>query len=337
MTIRVELLGRADDPLDPTPGRVMLAHAEHTLAELADAIDTAFGRWDLTPVHEFDIEGRRLLPGGDPEDPDVEDSEDVTLGDVALEVGTTFAYCFDLGERWDHDCRVEELDVEPDEETNEPVPVWGWGWLPDQYGRDSDEDDDDDDVFDDEESDTEVDFSTVAEAVPGWAVDPPADDLAAAAARLRTEAQLGLPPYDLLLGAAGLDSTTLPDDDAALWTRAAAGTIQPRVTSAVDGGAEGVWSTLEAADWAGLIIGLVRGDIGQSTEPEALAHLIAACPDVETDPLFGEDREAVVEALETVADWWQALGAVGEDRRLTALGRWGLPLALRQAWSEPAL
>lgn len=90
---------------------------------------------------------------------------------------------------------------------------------------------------------------------------------------------------------------------------------------------------MEAADWAGLIIGLVRGDVGQSAEPEVLAHLIESCPDIETDPLFGEDREAVIEALDTVVSWWQALDAVDEDRRLTALGRWGLPLALEAAWA----
>jgi hypothetical protein len=31
---------------------------------------------------------------------------------------------------------------------------------------------------------------------------------------------------------------------------------------------------------------------------------------------------------------WSVLGAIDEDDRLTALGWWGLPEAMRRAWSE---
>ena len=64
ITIRVELLGRpGEDTAPAAPGRVLLAHARTRSADLADAIDTAFGRWDLTPLHEFSLGARRLLRG----------------------------------------------------------------------------------------------------------------------------------------------------------------------------------------------------------------------------------------------------------------------------------
>ena len=347
MTIRFELLGRNGDPLPVPPGRVLLAHPDHVLGELADAVDSAFGRWDLTPVSEFTIDGRRAVPGGDDDDPEALDSDTCRLGDLGWEVGSHFSYTFDLGEGWEHECRVEEVGVEAGVEADQPdlpVPVFGWGVIPDQYGRDAEDDegddeDEDDDFLDDDEyvdssepGDT-IDFDLVADALPEWELAPPAEQLQVVAARLRTEATLGLPPYDVLFDASDLEPGNLPADDAVLWTRLAGSVIQPQTSVPQDPAAEAVWTTLEAADWAGLIIGLVRGDVGQSAEPEALAHLIATVPDVATDPLVGEDREAVIDALDTVAGWWQALGIVDDERRLTALGRWGLPLALETAWA----
>lgn len=341
MTIRVELTSRQGEPLVSPPGRILLAHPDHLFADLAEAIDNAFGRWDVTPLHEFAVDGRRVLPGGDPDDDEAEDSESLTLGEMDLETGDQFSYVFDLGEGWEHDCRVEETGVDPAdgiEGTDVPVPVFGWGSIPDQYGRTTDDDPDLDGEFEadepdrnEEPGDDDIDFGIVESAVPGWRVAAPAADLEAAAARLRTESEVGLPPYDVLLAAAGFPAGDLPADDE-LWVGVAAGVIQPVTAAAGDPGAEAVWATMEAADWAGLIIGLVRGDIGQSTEPEVLAHLIASCPDVETEPLLGDDLEAVLEALDTIVAWWQALGAVDDDRRLTALGRWGLPLSLAAAW-----
>lgn len=319
----------------------MLARADHVFADLADAVNSAFGRWDLTPLHEFTVDGRRLLPGGDADDAEAEDSEEITLGETTIGEGASFTYVFDLGEGWDHDCRVEQTDIDAETaETDGPVAVFGWGSVPDQYGRDAE---DDDPVADDDfgvpqgdvaAPDDEVDFLTVSTAVPAWEVDVPTDDLASAAKRLRTEAQVGLPPFDALFEAAGLRGAELPPDDDDLWICLAAGTIQPQAPDALDADAEAVWTTLEPADWAGMLIGLLRGGVGQSAEPEALAHLISSSTDVHTEPVLGEDREAVLEALGALVGWWQALGAVDGDRRFSALGRWGLPHALRVAWTD---
>lgn len=343
MTIRIELTGRPDELLDPAPGRVLLCHPDHTFADVADAIDSAFGRWDVTPLHEFTVGDHRLLPGGDEDDPEAADSEAVTLGEADLQLGSGFLYVFDLGEGWEHSCRVEEVGVEATG-LDGPAAVFGWGSIPDQYGRLTEDDDDFDEADepaegvisedgDRAEPADEIDFEVVSAAVPDWSVPIPTDELAEAAARVRTEAQLGLSPVDVLLDAAGFNGSGVPVDDAQLWTCLAAAGIQPLTPRTADPSAEAVWTTMEAADWAGLIIGLVRCDVGQSAEPEALAHLIASSVDVETEPLVGEDRDAVLEALETVVGWWQALGAVDGDRRLTGLGRWGLPRALELAWA----
>lgn len=48
-----------------------------------------------------------------------------------------------LGEDWDHHCEILLEKVDPLEEYGarpaQPVPVMGWGWIPDQYGREGDD------------------------------------------------------------------------------------------------------------------------------------------------------------------------------------------------------
>lgn len=138
LAIRVELThGRGID-LDPPPGRVFLVAPRHTFGYLAEAIDLAFARWDLGHLHVFELEdGRRIGPP----DPELE-FEDETVVKVASHVrpGSRFRYVFDFGDDWTHDCSVEDL-VGPleayGEEPLRPVPIFGWGSIPDQYGRTS--------------------------------------------------------------------------------------------------------------------------------------------------------------------------------------------------------
>ena len=62
-----------------------------------------------------------------------------------LRPGEQFAYTFDLGDNWQHLCTVAPqradqlgtLGINPDK----PLPCWGWGDIPDQYGRRWDGDD----------------------------------------------------------------------------------------------------------------------------------------------------------------------------------------------------
>ena len=64
--IRVALVSGSDFQPDHPPGRRMLVSPDHTLAELAEAIDVDFARWDHSHLHLFDFgDGGTYMPGGD--------------------------------------------------------------------------------------------------------------------------------------------------------------------------------------------------------------------------------------------------------------------------------
>jgi hypothetical protein len=118
----------------------------HTFADLATAVDQAFARWDLSHVHLFEFPDGKLLGEASREwDQDVLDESSLTVAST-VGVGDHFDYVFDLGDDWRHACEVEATDVDPTEAygavPRAPVPIWGWGWIPDQYGRRSSDDDD---------------------------------------------------------------------------------------------------------------------------------------------------------------------------------------------------
>jgi hypothetical protein len=141
LRIRVDLLGGLGMDCDPSPGRIFLVGPAHTFEQLAEAIDVAFARWDRSHLHVFELaDGRRV---GFPDD-----AFDLDMGlldhawlKVAREVkpGGEFTYVFDLGDDWRHRCTVLEDKADPVEEYGTaprmPAPIWGWGTIPDQYGR----------------------------------------------------------------------------------------------------------------------------------------------------------------------------------------------------------
>ena len=61
-----------------------------------------------------------------------------------LKPGERFAYEFDFGDGWLHVCTVGDQRIDPEEELGivpaSPMPYWGWGVIPDQYGRGWDDD-----------------------------------------------------------------------------------------------------------------------------------------------------------------------------------------------------
>jgi hypothetical protein len=146
LSIQVELVhGRGED-FWPRPGRVFAADPDQTFQQLASAIDDAFARWDRAHLHEFTLDdGRRVgLPNEDDDDPgsllDELRAELVLLGP-----GTQFAYVFDFGDSWDHLCTIGDQPVDPlnvlGEIPDRPLAFWGWGTMPDQYGRRWEDDD----------------------------------------------------------------------------------------------------------------------------------------------------------------------------------------------------
>lgn len=148
MVLRVVLRGQGGDTLAEPPGRDLLVSSAHTFTEIARAIDRAFARWDISHLHEFQLpDGRRIAAADDEglEEGDLDEAVE-TLGSMNVAIGSSFDYVFDLGAEWDHECTLLRDRVDPLEEIGivpgEIVPIFGWGTIPDQYGRvapDSDE------------------------------------------------------------------------------------------------------------------------------------------------------------------------------------------------------
>jgi hypothetical protein len=141
LVINVELVsggGRGD--FWPRPGRTFIASRTHTFEQLAEAIDDAFGRWDLAHLHEFTLADGICIGTPDPDWDEgrvIVDSRRTKLSRLAA--GEQFAYVFDLGDYWAHLCTVGPERADPVEAYGiippRPAAIFGWGDLPDQYGR----------------------------------------------------------------------------------------------------------------------------------------------------------------------------------------------------------
>lgn len=146
LSIRVDLVSGRGSDMWPRPGRIFAAARTHTFAQLARAIDLAFARWDLAHMHMFTLaDGTEITPlvqwDGDAPDGSVDDSLKLSC----LAGGDQFAYVFDFGDDWAHLCTVEAERIDPLDTVGitppTPTAYWGWGNLPDQYGRRFDSDD----------------------------------------------------------------------------------------------------------------------------------------------------------------------------------------------------
>lgn len=147
LSIRVDLVEGRGEHIWPRPGRILAAARTHTFEELAGAIDDSFGRWDRSHLQEFTLADRTRLSVPDPdwkiEGEVTEDYRRVRLS--RLRPGEQFVYVFDLGDDWAHLCTVGPERVDPVATLgifpDKPLPYWGWGDIPDQYGRRWDGDD----------------------------------------------------------------------------------------------------------------------------------------------------------------------------------------------------
>lgn len=144
----VELLGGRGTELWPWPGRVFAVGPSHTFLQFADAINDAFARWDRSHLSMFTLADGRMIT-----DDDTGAELTTSIGgpitvpiDIAgakvaqlVEPGAEFQFTFDLGDNWTHRCVVAEEKVDPLEvlglRPTAPLPYWGWGSIPDQYGR----------------------------------------------------------------------------------------------------------------------------------------------------------------------------------------------------------
>jgi Plasmid pRiA4b ORF-3-like protein len=146
LSVRVELVEGRGERFWPRPGRLLAAARSHTFAQLATAIDDAFARWDRAHLHEFTLADRRRIGRPDPEFGTAEEVRDDRRTTLArLRAAEQFVYVFDFGDDWTHLCTVGDRRVDPLEALGflpeGPLPFFGWGELPDQYGRRWDGDD----------------------------------------------------------------------------------------------------------------------------------------------------------------------------------------------------
>jgi hypothetical protein len=136
--IRVELLSGNGEKFDPPPGWDILASPHHTFRQLADVINTCFARWDLGHLYVFRMQDGTEI--GIPDD-ELEYRDSARSKIATRREGEVFEYefDFDFGDGWTHRCTVLEVDVTPEDHygvrPKGPVATWGWGTMPDQYGR----------------------------------------------------------------------------------------------------------------------------------------------------------------------------------------------------------
>ncbi|MEZ5084809.1 MAG: hypothetical protein R2722_00665 [Tessaracoccus sp.] len=121
---------------------------------MAQAINTAFARWDHAHLSVFTLADGRVIT----DDETAAEMVAAPLGTIpdtleisaaivtqTVEPDVEFRYVFDLGDNWTHRCIIEAETVDPVEELGVtpqiPLPRWGWGTIPDQYGRRWDGDD----------------------------------------------------------------------------------------------------------------------------------------------------------------------------------------------------
>ncbi|MEV4417833.1 hypothetical protein [Catellatospora sp. NPDC049609] len=147
LAVRVGLVSGRGDDFWPRSGRVFAAAPSHTFAQLGQAIDSAFARWDLAHMHMFTLADGTSVTSlrqwdGDAPDRSI-DSQATKLSRLAP--GELFAYVFDFGDDGAHLCTIVEQKIDPLDtagfKPDAPTAYWGWGAMPDQYGRGWDGDD----------------------------------------------------------------------------------------------------------------------------------------------------------------------------------------------------
>ncbi|HLZ09997.1 MAG TPA: hypothetical protein VKT80_15515 [Chloroflexota bacterium] len=141
--MKVELVQGRGEHLWPRPCRLFAASANHDFGQLAAAIDEAFARWDRSHLHEFEFKDGTRVGIADPDDDALLDERRLNLS--RLKPGDQFVYVFDLGDDWAHLCTVGDSPIDPVESVglvpDGPLPYFGWGTIPDQYGREWSADD----------------------------------------------------------------------------------------------------------------------------------------------------------------------------------------------------
>ena len=140
LSVKVELIEGRGEHFWPRPGRLFAAAPTHSFAQLANAIDNAFARWDRSHLNEFRFGDGTHVGIPDPDfDPDEEFLDERVAKLSRLKPDEQFVYVFDFGDDWTHLCTVGKSPIDPIQSLgivpDSPLPYFGWGSIPDQYGR----------------------------------------------------------------------------------------------------------------------------------------------------------------------------------------------------------
>jgi Plasmid pRiA4b ORF-3-like protein len=139
LSIRVDLVGGRGVHYWPRPGRVFAAAGSHRFSHLAEAIDIAFARWDRSHLYKFELADGRVIGESEFDDFDWDFLDAGATNLSTLSLGEQFVYEFDFGDSWTHVCELAPEPIDPESELGivprSPLPYWGWGSIPDQYGR----------------------------------------------------------------------------------------------------------------------------------------------------------------------------------------------------------
>ncbi len=129
LSIRVELIEGGGRTLWPRSGRLFAAARSYTFAALAEAIDTAFARWDRAHLCLFKLTDGTDVCGPIPWDDPPEGSVQAPATRLSrLAAGEQFLYIFDMGDDWTHLCtvadeRIDPLGIIPSTPLPEDVPI----------------------------------------------------------------------------------------------------------------------------------------------------------------------------------------------------------------------
>jgi hypothetical protein len=176
----------------------------------------------------------------------------------------------------------------------------------------------------------------------------------------------------MLVAFSGLSEATLPADDQEMWLALAASVAYPQgdplstedkefaramewAGDEDDAGGDEEPDELSAAmaavcalehfDWLAVMDALVAGGPGSPASAADLARYVRDYdpPEPPSDTDLGDFGNVADEDYDDlsieglflhITAMWSVLGAIDSDDRLTALGWWGLPEAMRRAWSE---
>jgi hypothetical protein len=198
----------------------------------------------------------------------------------------------------------------------------------------------------------------------------PREDLARACASIRSIIAERTWDGQMLAAFGGVTAANLPADDEELWLTLASGVPSPQgdpreyseddVLLADDfdsddldpiSQAQASVMSLDHFDWLAVMSALASGGPGTGASEADLAGYVrdfdpdfdgegaltdeGSLEDEDDYDLEELDDELALEGLFLhVTPLWRALGAIDSEDRLTALGWWGLPEAMKRAWSS---